>query len=393
MTADLLELPNAASFQPKADDTTLEFTVKRAYLSKALAKVVGVVPNKDLAPVLKNVQFQILENGLLRITGSDGALSAIVRIPVISSPVAGAALFPAPRLLALVREAEGETLTFVVRTKSEKPSVTVKSGKAQWTFPLMSSEDFPDFSEAEAVETTPINREDFHRALAQVRKAASQDVMRPYLMLVDLSKDRMRASDSIRFQEVKFPFPFECQIPVRAAHELAQRLLNSNLEEVGVGQTATALLFRFGVVLLICQKSSAQFPDVDEVLLKPALSNDLELTVDRAALLGAVKRVRITADENTSAVVLSLNHGSVSVECKDRMGGFAVETIPANWTHAPRHVSFNHQHLTDLLSSTKSDQCVFRLGKDLKTKPSPLVMEDTEEGFTAVLSQIRLDWL
>ena len=165
------------------------------------------------------------------------------------------------------------------------------------------------------------------------------------------------------------------------------------LAEIGVAQTEHALLFRFGVVLLICQKSAARFPDVDEVLLKPTLVNDQELRVDREALRGAVRRVRITADENTSAVVLSLNAGSVSVECKDRRGGFAVETIPAEWAHPPRHVAFNHRHLADLLSATTSETCVFRLGKDLKTKPSPLLLEDPEEGFTAVLSQIRLDWL
>lgn len=391
--SDLLDLPqtfNAPSKTP--DGTVFGFSVNRGYLEKALARVLPVVPNRDLIPVLKNFHFKVSGSDL-RITGSDSVLSAVVHIPTVNVTVEGAAVLPSTRLVAVVREADADVLDFMVKVKSGKYFATVHSGKAKWEFPLMPPEGFPDFSETEGFATTPVNREEFLTALSQVRKAASTDVMRPYLMMVDVSKGRMRASDSVRFQQVKFQFPFDCQIPVRAAHEVANRLANSNLEEIEVGQTNSALLFRFGVVLLIAQKSSAKFPDVDEVLLKPTLANDQEFTVDRAALLAAVKRVRITADENTAAVVLSLNNGSVSVECKDRNHGFAVETIDATWDHSPRHVSFNHQHLSDLLSSTPSDTCVFRLGKDLKTKPTPLLMEDSAAGFTAVLSQIRLDWL
>lgn len=390
---DLLELPQAGTFAPKAPDgATLGFTVNRVLLDRALSRIASVVPTKDPVPVLKNFHVRLLGTDL-RITGTDSVLSAVVHIPVTTASVEGSAVFPSARLHAVVREASGDDLTVTVKSKNEKLSATVRSGKAKWEFPLMSPAGFPDFSEAEKVETTPVNREGFLAALSQVRKAASHDVMRPYLMLVDVSKGRIRASDSVRFQEVKFAFPFDCQIPIRAAQELTNRLTDFNHEEIRVGQTNSALLFRFGLVLLICQKSAARFPDVDAVLLNPNLANDQHLTVDRQALLSAVKRVRITADENTSAVVLSLNTGSVSVECKDRRGGYAVETIPAEWTYSPRHVSFNHQHLCDLLSSTKSETCSFRLGKDLKTKPTPLLMEDIPGGFIAVLSQIRLDWL
>jgi DNA polymerase III sliding clamp (beta) subunit (PCNA family) len=399
VTPDLLEMPSA-SFGATEAATVLDFVVERRHLDKALARVAPVVPSKDLMPVLKNFHFQILELespgnwAFLRISGSDSVLSAVVRIPVKTTTPGGAAVFPAALLLGVVREASGDTVHVQVREKSGRQTAVLRCGKAQWTMPLMSAEGFPDFTAAEQVPTIPVNRADFLNALNTVRRAASQDVMRPYLMMVDVYRGRMRASDSVRFHESKrFRFPFDCQIPTRAAHEVAGRLAASTLEEVGVAETDNALLFRFGVVLLICQKIAAQFPDVDEVLLKPAGLNDLELIVDRAELLAAVRRVRLSADDTIAAVALSLNHNSVSVECKDRKGGFAVEEVPAEWPHAPRHVAFNHQYLTDLLASITTNRCVFRLGKDLKTRPSALLVEDPEAGFTAVLAQIRLDWL
>lgn len=394
MSTDILAGILPAHEKKTPDGVVLDFQIDKHSFDKALGSVASVVPSKDLIPVLKNIHVKV-DDLDLRVTGSDGVLSAVTHVSTLSTSASGSACFPATRLLSVVREVDAllTDIHIKVFSKKEKLTAQIKAGKTSWTIPLMSPQGFPDFSEMEQFGLVEVEREPFLNALQQVRKAASADPMRPYLMLVDVTNGKMRASDSIRFQQVKFDFPFDCQIPVRAAHEVVQRLSASNLEVVEVGQTNNALLYRFGKDLLVAQKVVAKFPDMDEALLKPTLANDLELKVDRESLLKAVRRVRITADESTSGVVLSINEGSVSVEAKDRKGGAAVESVDAEWKHAPRHINFNHKHLSDMLSSTKSEKCTFRLGKDLKTRPTPLLMEDPESGFTAVLSQIRLDWM
>lgn len=382
----------SSEVEKSPDATIMDFKIEKSALSRALNATLPVIPNKDLQPLLRNFHFR-LEGIDLRVTGSDSVLTALHHEDVLmSNGSSGTAVFPPKRLSVIASEAPGEIHFKVVRKKG-KYTATIKSGSASWTIPLMDPAGYPDFSKAEEEKLNPVERQPFLAALQRVRKAVSTDEMRPYLMLIDLSGGRMRASDSIRFQQTEYEFPFECQIPFRAAHEVVQRLSASNSETIEVGQTKSALIYRFGKSLLVAQKVVAKFPDVDEVLLKPTFSNDLLLKVNRQELLSAVRRVRVTADEGTSAVVLSLNHGSVSVESKDRKGSVSVEEVPAEWEHAPRHVSFNHNHLTDLLSSSDTDTCVFRLGKDLKTKPTAFLMEDEAEGFTAVLSQIRLDWM
>ena len=377
----------------KPDGVVMDFKIERHILHKALSATASVVPNSDLQPVLQNFHLRI-EGTNLTVTSSDGILTAIHHADVLmTSGTSGAAVFPAKRLSTIVSEAP-DVLSVKVNRKSEKYTAVIKSGSASWTLPLMEPDSYPDFSTAEAVDMVEVARDEFLKALQKVRKAVSHDPMRPYLMLIDLAGGKIRASDSIRFQQTKFHFPFDCQIPAVVAHELVQRLSANKDEFVKVGQTTNALVYRIGNTFLMGQKIMAKFPDVDEVMLKPAFANDLVLKVNRSDLLSAVRRVRVTADESTCAVVLSLNHGSVSIESKDRTkGSVSVEEVPAEWEHAPRHVSFNHNHLTDLLSSSESDTCVFRLGKDLKTRPTSFLMEDEESGFTAVLSQIRLDWM
>lgn len=390
-STDILDGLIPASEKAPKDGPVLDFKIDRKVLEKALLAVFPVIPAKDPRPILTNFHFKVADLDL-RVSGSDSVLSVVTHTSILTSQVEGEAIFPATRMLAVVREAEEGDFHIKVNSKKGKLIATIKSAKTSWTIPLMGAEGYPDFSEIEAFGLVEVDRQPFYEALQRVRKAASVDPMRPFLMLIDVVNGKMRASDTYRFQQIKYHFPFDCQIPVRAAHEVSTRLSSSNLEKIEVGQTNAALLFRFGSVLLIAQKVVAKFPDVDEVLLKPTLANDQEFTVDRSALLKAVRRVRITADETNSAVVLSLNEGSVSVEAKDRKGGTAVEVVDAEWNHSPRHVGFNHQHLSDMLSSTNSEKCVFRLGKDLKTRKTPLLMEDAKDGFTAVISQIRVEW-
>jgi DNA polymerase III sliding clamp (beta) subunit (PCNA family) len=379
-------LPDAKAVVP--DGIVMEFKAPRASLLSALNDTAPCVPANAPQKVLSNFHVRADEN--LRVTATDTTLTAI-RYSMASVSQKGRAVFPTARFHTIVREA-GDDLHVRVVSKAGKMMAGIRSGSTVWKIPLMDPESFPDFSATEEVGLVEVEREGFLAALQKVRRAASEDSMQPYLNLVDISKGRMRASDSIRFQQVKYDFPFDCQIPNRAAHALVQRLQGRAVETFGVGATDKALLFKIGDTLLIAQKIMAKFPDVDDVLLKPTLANDQELRVSRKDLLRAIVRVRVTADEATSAVVLSLNHGSVSVEAKDRRGGSTVEEVAADWNYSPRHVSYNHKHLTDMLASTDSTTCVFRLGKELKTRPTPLLMEDEAAGFIAVLSQIRLDW-
>lgn len=386
--ADLL--PEIA--KAPADGPVMDFVVNKKDLEAALVQVESVVATKSLVKVLTNFFVAVEEDGVLRVVGSDSTISVVAWTKYLTTTKPGSAVFPTARFASIVREAPDGPIAVKVTRKKTLCIAKVRAGKTEWSFPLMDSDAFPDFAGVENFGLVEVNRAGFLAALQQVRKAASTDPIRPHLMLVDLTNGKMRASDSTRFQQVKFPFPFDCQIPVRAVTEIVQRLSAANQETISVGQTERALLFKFRPnSVLIAQKVVAKFPDMDEVLLKPTLSNDQELTVDRDELLKAVRRVRITADDTTAAVILSLNVGSISVESKDRNGGTAVETVAATWNNPPRHVSFNHQHLTDLLASSKSEQVTLRFGKDLKTRPTPLLMEDTG-GLTAVLSQIRQDW-
>ncbi len=373
-----------------ADGVVLDFVATKSDVDRAFSGVAPALPTGDILPILKNLWVSVDNTGFW-VVASDSSLTMMTKSPTTKVSVQGAVVFPPQRILQIIKSAAGD-IHFKVSAKNGKYVAIVSSEKAKWTIPLVNPEGFPDFRDRAKETAQEIDAEGFKAALDNVRKSASVDPMRPYYMVVDVNNSRVRASDGQRFQQIKFSFPFDCQIPIKAAQFISQKIKPDSV--VRAGKTETSLLFWVDDVLTVSQKMVSKFPDVDEVLLLPNLSNDQPFSVGREALLAAVKRVRIVADEDTAAVVLSLNKGSVSVQSKDMDdGGTAVETVPAKWDLSPRHVSVNHAYLVDMLSSTKAEICYFRLGKDLITKPSPLLMEDEDAGLLAVLSQIRLDWL
>jgi DNA polymerase-3 subunit beta len=213
-------------------------------------------------------------------------------------------------------------------------------------------------------------------------------------MLIDITEGKMRAADGTRYQQADMgSFPVDIQIPIGAVDDLMKLLRSTDQNTIGVGETDSALVFQINNDLFIAQKLNAAFPDVDELLLKPALGNDQELHVDRDELIAAIKRVRVTADAETSAIILELKSGVMSVKSRDKFGNYAEETLDVAWNSPDRDVAVNHAYLTDMLQMTDAKSCRFFLGVDSKTRKSPLMLKDDEAGQIGILNQMRAEFL
>jgi DNA polymerase III sliding clamp (beta) subunit (PCNA family) len=177
-------------------------------------------------------------------------------------------------------------------------------------------------------------------------------------------------------------------VPSGALDSLARTLDGSELDEVHVGETDSHLVFRIGSTVFLATRMLAKFPDVEKLLLRPALENRLELTADKAELAGAIRRVRINADPETSAIGLRLSAGALTVVARDKYGNRAEETISAGWEHPERMVAVNHQFLTDMLAAHPSGSCRFWLGPESGKKRSVLMLRDDDTGTVGIIYQM-----
>jgi DNA polymerase-3 subunit beta len=373
----------AAEYEP------FSFTAKRLVLASLVDKAISVVPNRDVMPELKHFLVQVAP-GSLRLAATDLELSVLAATPAVTAEVTQALLLPARKLLAILREApEGDVIIDVAGE-----SAAVRAGTASWSLLLADAAGYPQLPDPDGVEMHPVSREAFLGALRTVRHAVGRDSGRPSLMQVDIAvgedgSAKVTASDSVRFARATLPgFPVSMQIPSGALDSLVKTLESSELDEVQAGETDRQLVFRIGSTVFLAQKLPAKFPDVEKLLLKPALENRLSLTADRAELAGAIRRVRINADPETSAIGLKLTQGTLTAVARDKYGNRAEEAISAAWDGPERLVVVNHQFLTDMLAAHPSGSCRFWLGPEAGKKRSVLMLRDDDTGTIGIIYQM-----
>lgn len=381
--------PSAAAPAVPAATTRLALTVKLFVLRAVLEKAAAVVPQRDVMPVLKCVQLHADDDGL-RVVATDTELSVRAATQMVSVTAPGVAVFPARRLLDIVREADEGTVSIDV--DGEVAVVTV--GRTTWRLRLPTGADYPRVLADDPGELVShsIDRAGFTAALQRVRYAAMRDANRINLKMIDIRGGRVTACDGARFQQAALAdFPLSVRIPIDAVDDLLVLLKAAQVDTITVAESATDLIFTIGPDTFAAKKLDAQFPDMEAQLLRPALGNTIPLHLDRAGALAAIKRVRINADTNTSAIALHLQPGRLTIAAHD-VHNQASETLDVGYDGPPRTLVVNHGYFADLLRTATADTLTLLLGEDLKSRKAPVMLREDDTGAIGVVQQMHIDW-
>lgn len=145
---------------------------------------------------------------------------------------------------------------------------------------------------------------------------------------------------------------------------------------------------------LVARQLDVVFPDLEKLLIAPALENNYSLTVSSTDLRDLVKRVRVSADPEYASVTLRFaktktNEWELTVLTRDRAGNSASESMFALWEGEaePFDITLSHKYLIDLLEAYSGSLAVLRVGSNSKTRAAPLLLRDDDRGFTAVIQQ------
>jgi len=389
---DLLAAIMADDIQDVAEPEVrwvMAFEIKKFVLQVLLEKAITVVPTRDVMPVLKCFQFQ-LDPQRLRVIASDVEMSLIASTPMVSVSQPGVAVFPAKKLLDIVKTAEDALVSINVKGTTAR----IQIGRASWTLQLQGGDDYPPMPAITEAEFTSVDRKVFAAAIIAVRYAASRDPSRANLNIIDIRDGKLTACDGPRFQQTRISdFPINLRIPISAVDDLLRLIKITDLDTIDVGQSQDKCIFRFGSDVYIVSKFYAQFPDMESTMLRPALENRHTLECDRAELLDAIRRIRINADVESSAIALTLENNTLIVAARDKFKNTASETIDAVFSGNSRTVMVNHRYLTDMINTYGDTTCRFKLGDDTKTRRTPLLLRHPTTGSVGVVNQMNADWL
>lgn len=372
----------------------MEFRAKRYVLMTLLDKAAKVVPSRDTMPVLKNFYIEAADDAV-RVAATDLELSLIVEARLVHVDEPGVAILPSKKLMEIVASAEDEDA--VVQIDGTRCEIHI--GRASWSLTLDAKpEAYPPMPDLSGVTTFPVDRSEFLAGLQMVYRAAGRATSRPNLMLLDIHDGKITGTDGVRCQQIRmdsWPPRLNMQIPIGAVDELIRLLRTTEADRIAVGETEDHLVFEVGQDVFVASAVAMEFPPVEEQLIVPALvGNEMVMTCDREELSEAVRRVRITADPDTRALVMELDSDTLTLRSKDKMSNSSTEAIDCRWEYEPKQVVVNHLFLADMLEMADARTCSFFIGEDPnKSSKAPLLLRDDTNGMIGIISQMRSDWI
>ena len=332
----------------------MKFRCERDVLADAIGAAGRAATSRQSSlPVLSGVRMDVVGD-TLTVTGTD--LELTIRLTVeVGGERDGAAVVPARLMADIVKALPAGA----VNVELADEQMSISAGRSQFAVRPLSLDDYPSVSAAD-VEPVSLSATALSEALSQVVRAASTDDGRAVLTGVLLASDedglRMVATDSYRLAVRDLPDTGvlatgqKVLIPARALSEL-QRLMGDVAElDVRLGEREAT--FEAGGIRLSTRLITGDFPNYRNLL--PSSYPNL-LTVGKAALLEAIRRVKILAQDSTP-VRLTLNSDMVVITAITLDVGNASEEIDASYNGEMMTVAFNPDYLAAGIDAIDSDE-------------------------------------
>jgi DNA polymerase-3 subunit beta len=331
----------------------VKFRCERDVLADAVGSAGRAATNRTgTLPVLAGVRLDV-QGDQLTVTGTD--LELTIRLTVeVGGERDGAAVVPARLVGDIVKALPAGA----VSVQLDDEELSISAGRSQFSVRPLSLDDYPAQSEPSADPVT-LSAAVMVDALRQVVRAASTDDARAVLTGVLLASEedglRMVATDSYRLAVRDLPETTvmavgkNVLIPGRALNEL-QRVIG-DVEELSVRLGEREATFEAGTTRLSTRLIEGEFPNYRNLL--PSSYPNL-LTVGKAAMLEAIRRVKILAQDSTP-VRLTLGGDTVQITAITQDVGNAAEEIDAGYDGAEMTVAFNPDYLAAGIDAIDSD--------------------------------------
>ncbi len=332
----------------------MKFRCEREILADALTTAGRAATSRTgTLPVLSGVRLDV-DAESLTVTGTDLELTIRLTVPVHSDQP-GSAVVPA----RLVGEIVKALPPGAVEVSLGDEEMSISAGRSQFSVRPLSLSDYPAQVETDA-EPVTLQSSAVADALRQVVRAASTDDARAVLtgVLIAAEDDalKMVATDSYRLAVRDLPQSSmlaagqKVLVPGRALAEL-QRILTGN-DELTVRLGVREAVFESGDTRLTTRLIEGEYPNYRNLL--PSSYPNV-LTVGREAMLEALRRVKILAQDSTP-VRLTLGADSLQLTAITQDVGNAHEEIDATYEGAEMTVAFNPDYLAAGIDAVEGDE-------------------------------------
>lgn len=339
----------------------MEFVIKKSDLVRELQTVTGVVEKRATVPILANLLFETVGEGL-QVGASDlettirGTAGAEVLNP-------GSVTLPAGKLHEIARSLPDADVRFKL---GERNLVHIRCERTNYRISGQPRDEFPSFPDVDEDTGIRVPGKQLHEMIERVAFAITTDDPRYALQgallhmhegtLTLVATDTHRLSYvSRKFEGVEGPKEeLKVIVPRKALTQVSKMTADlGDDEEVTIGQAANNVFFVVRDHRLTTTLLEGTFPRYENVMPKTC---DTILNADTDALLAAVKRVSLLGNDHYGrAVQVKLSKGKLELQSKTEMGE-ANETLEVEYAGDEMAIGFNARYLLDFLSVVGTDQ-------------------------------------
>ena len=359
----------------------MKLVISSTALFSHLQAIGRVINSKNTLPILDCFLFEV-NDGVLSLTASDNETTMSTSLEVIESDGNCRFAINAKTIQDALKEIPEQPLTFAFNPDTLEILVQYMNGRYsvvaqnadEYPLPLTLGENAVHVEMEAATMLNGINRALF---------ATADDELRPVMngIYFDITTDdlTMVASDGHKLVRNK---NFATKGNEKAAFILPKKPATLLKNLLGKEQGAVSIdfddrnaTFTMPNYRMVCRLIEGRYPNYNSVIPQ---NNPHKVTIDRAILLSALKRVSVFSSQASSLIKLRLQDNQLVLSGQDiDFSTSAEETINCSYSGSPMSIGFKATFLIDILNNITGQDVIIELADP--SRAGVLVPADQEE--------------
>ena len=343
----------------------MRFTVSSTALSSKLNALSRVINSKNSLPILADFLFDIHAN-VLYLTASDSENVMKTQLDLTESDGDMRFCIGNHDLLEAVKGFSVQPITFDVDPTTNIAKISYQNG--MFSLPVENADEFPqpqglNFAANEIVISNSLLAENINRSLF----ATAQDELRPVMngIYFDLTPECLAivASDGHKLVRNKVlsihnEQPASFILPKKPA-SLLKNLLGKDGGDITIRFDERNAQINYGDGEIICRLIEGRYPNYNSVIPQ---NNPNQLTVDRLALLAALRRVQPFANDSSNLIRFHVEGGTLQLDAEDYdFSKTATERLSCNYSGQPMSIGFKGSSFIEILGNFDCQDVIIQL--------------------------------
>lgn len=343
----------------------MRFDVSSTALLSRLQSISKVIASKNSLPILDSFLFQLEEN-TLTITASDAETRLVTSVEVMNAQGNGLFAVSAKILIDPLKELPEQPLTFVINDENLEIFIHFQNGK--YNFIGQKGDTYPSQKPLnDNVFSINLDAQILLNGISRSLFATADDELRPVMngIYFDIHTEDLTfvASDGHKLVRlcnyaVKSTGRASFILPKKSAN-LLKGLLAKEEGQIQIQFDDNNVYVRCANFEMISRLIEGRYPNYNSVIPQ---ENPFKVTVDRIAIMNALKRVSLFSNPAISLVKLHLKENTLIISAQDiDFSTSAEEMVMCNYEGTELKIGFKATYLIEILNNMNSEEVILEL--------------------------------